>query len=266
MKKISILLVFNLIFYSNIFSDPFEQLDINFLKKKNTQEVKKDIQKKNRTSDFPQYEDKIKELEKISGLFDFYWDKNKNKLFISINPDQFGKTFLANMTRQSGDAYYYDGSNLMNEFPFTFKKVAEKIQFIHLNVLFRADDNRAISKAIDNDLSNSIIATGKQVSMPHKETGAILVDANKLFLRDIGYVSQHRQGRYKFDSSNSYYSDIKSFPENSEIDIIIHYLSLKGSDAFTLPNSRSMEMRYHISLSSLQKNNFKPRVVDDRLG
>ncbi len=266
MKKISILLVFNLIFYSNIFSDPFEQLDIDFLKKKTTQEVKKNVQKKNKSSDFPQYEDKIKDLKPISGLFNFYWDKNKNKLFISIKPDQFGKTFLANMTRQSGDAYYYDGSNLMNEFPFTFNKVGSIVQLVHINVLFRADNDRAISKAIDNDLPNSIIATGQQISMPHKETGAILVDANKLFLRDIGYVSQHRKGRYKFDPLNSYYSDIKSFPENSEIDLIIHYNSLKGSDAFTLPNSRSMEMRYHISLSSLQKNNFKPREVDDRLG
>ena len=266
MKKISILLVLNLIFYSNIFSDPYEQLDIDFLKKKQAQVVKPQIQKKNKSSEFPLYEDKIKDLEHIPGLFDFYWDKNKNKLFISIKPDQFGSTFLANMTRQSGDAYNYDGSNLMNEFPFTFKKVADKVQFIHLNVLFRADENRAISKAIKNDLPNSIVATGKQVSMPHKATSAILVDANKLFLRDIGYVSQHRQGRYKFDSANSYYSDIKSFPQNSEIDLIIHYHSLKGSDAFTLPNSRSMEMRYHISLSEIQKNNFKPRTVDDRLG
>ena len=236
MKKISILLVFNLIFYSNIFPDPFEQLDIDFLKKKKTQEVKNNAQKKNKPSDFPLYEDKIKDLEYISGLFDFYWDKNKNKLFISIKPDQFGETFLANMTRQSGDAYYYDGSNLMNEFPFTFNKVGGIIQLVHINVLFRADNDRAISRAIDNDLSNSIIATGKQVSMEHKETGAILVDANKLFLRDIGYISQHRQGRYKFDPLNSYYSDIKSFPENSEIDLIIHYYSPKGSDAFTLPN------------------------------
>ena len=31
---------------------------------------------------------------------------------------------MANLTRQSGDAYYYDSSNLMGEYPFTFNKVA----------------------------------------------------------------------------------------------------------------------------------------------
>ena len=124
MKKISILLVFNLIFYSSIVTDPFEQLDIDFLKKKKIQEVKKEIKQKAPKSKLPAYEDKIKDLQIISGLFDFYWDKNKNHLFISIEPNQFGETYLTNITRQSGDAYYYSGSTLMGEFPFTFTVLA----------------------------------------------------------------------------------------------------------------------------------------------
>ena len=108
MKKTSILLVFNLIFYSSILSNPFEQLDIDFLKKKKTQEVKKDIKVKKPQSQFPSYKEKIQDLTFIPGIFDFYYNKEKNQLFISIKPDQFGKTYLANMTRQSGDGYYYD--------------------------------------------------------------------------------------------------------------------------------------------------------------
>ena len=59
-------------------------------------------------------------------------DQNKNKLLISIHPDQFNNIYLANMTRQSGDGYYYDSSSMMNEFPFQFKKIAGNIQFIHI--------------------------------------------------------------------------------------------------------------------------------------
>ncbi len=104
------------------------------------------------------------------------------------------------------------------------------------------------------------------VSGANKSTGAILVDAKQLFLRDIGNVSQHGVGRYKFDPINSYYSSINSFHDNSELDIVIHYKSLKVTNAFTVPNSRSMEIKYHISLSVLKNNNFKPRKADDRLG
>ena len=266
MKKTTLLLVLNLFFFSNIFSDPFEQLDIDFLKKKKIATVKKEKSISSPKSEFPSYESKIKDLLKITGVFDYYWDKDKNKLFLSIKPEQFGEIYLANMTRQSGDAYYYDSSSLMGEFPFIFKKVGNIIQFVHVNVLFRADKDRAIFKAIENDFSNSIIASSMQVSGANKSTGAILVDAKQLFLRDIGNVSQHGGGRYKFDPINSYYSSINSFPDNSELDIVIHYKSLKGTNAFTVPNSRSMEIKYHISLSVLKNNNFKPRKADDRLG
>ena len=264
MKKISILII--CLFCSIVFSDPYEQLDIDFLKKKKSKEQVQPKTVKLPKSNLPAYEDKIKNLEYFPGLFDFYWDKNQNKLYISIKPNQFGEIFLANLTRQSGDAYYYDSSNLMGEYPFTFNKVANVIQFVHVNVLFRADESKAISKAVENDFSNSVVASSSQISLASIESGAILVDANKLFLRDIGNISQHRNGRYKFDIGNSYYNKINSFPNNSEIDIIAHYKSIKSTNAYTLPDSRSMEIRYHVSLSSLVDNNFKPRLVDDRIG
>ena len=45
----------------------------------------------------------IKNFDFIPGLFDLYWDKNKNKFLISIKPEQFDKVYLANLTRKSGD-------------------------------------------------------------------------------------------------------------------------------------------------------------------
>ena len=263
----SIIIVSAMFLLQLVYADPFEPLDINFLKKKiiPKQSIVPDREKKQK-SDYPEYNDVIEGFEKIEGLFNFYWNKDKNKLAISIKPDQFNQTYLANITRQSGDAYYYDGSNLMREYPFIFKKIAGVIQFIHVNVLFRADENRAISKAIKNDFSNSIIATSKQISMPNKETGAILIDAAPLFIRDIGYVSQQGGGRYKFDKSNSYFSNITSFPKNTELDIIAHYQSMKRTNSYTLPNSRSMEINYHISLSIFPEKNYSPRLLDDRIG
>ena len=250
-----------------IFSDPFAPLDIDFLKKKVAPKpLAAPKTNKKQKSDYPEYNDVIDGFNKIEGLFDFYWNQEKNQIAISILPEQFNQTYLANITRQSGDAYYYDGSSLMGEYPFIFKKIASTIQLVHINVLFRADPDKAISKAIDKDFSNSIIATSKQLSMPNKETGAILVDASPLFIRDIGYVSQQGRGQYKFDKKNSFFKSILSFPENSELDLIAHYQSSKRTNSYTLPNSRSMEINYHISLSSFPQNNYSPRLLDDRIG
>jgi len=247
-----------------IYADPFEQLNIDFLKQHN--QSYQTTNKKNKKEDLPPYRDIANELIKIEGLFDFFWDVKKNNLFISIKPQQLNITYLANITRQSGDAYYYDGSSMLDEFPFQFNRIANNIHLSHINLLFRANKEKAISKAIKNDFSNSIVAESKIVSLPHPETGAVLVNANKLFLKDHGYVSQHRNGKYNFDLKNSYFISIQSFVSNSELELSIHYKSSKETNAFTLPNSRSMSIKYHISLSTIPVNNFSPRIADDRVG
>ena len=173
---------------------------------------------------------------------------------------------MANITRQSGDAYYYGSSAMLNEYPFIFKQVGQSIQMIHINVLFRADSEKSISKAVENDFSDSIIATTQIISQPHDSTQAILVDANKLFIRDISYISQRAKGRYIFDQKNSSYISIDSFDSNIELEISTYYRSKKSTDSYTLPNSRSMEMKYHISIMELLQDDFIPRPVDDRVG
>ena len=49
----------------------------------------------------------------------------------------------------------------------------------------------------------------------------------KFFLYDFPNVSKRTKKKFSFDKENSYYNYIKSFPENSEIDVSIHYISTK---------------------------------------
>ena len=252
---------------NSLICDPYEQLNIDFLKNSNKKNIKKNksVNKKSKSS-LPAYVDVIKDYNKISGLWNFYYDENKNKLLLSLEPKHFESEYMMNITRQSGDAYYYGSSAMLNEFPFIFKQVGENIQMIHVNLLFRADKEKSIAKAVENDFSNSIIATTKIISQMHDSTKAILVDANKLFIRDISYISQRAKGKYKFDLKNSSFLDVESFEKNIELEISAHYISNKYTDSYTLPNSRSMEMKYHMSIMELLVNNFIPRPVDDRIG
>ena len=60
-------------------------------------------------------------LNIMSTLFDPYvfsatWTINDNN------------TYLANITRQSGDAYYYGGQPMLREYPFIFRKIGKNIQ------------------------------------------------------------------------------------------------------------------------------------------
>ena len=142
-KFFLILLVFN-------FSFNYESLDFEFLKKSKPENNKEtqinSNQKKTKTKSF----DKLIEGSiKKEGLFDYYWNKDKNKCFLALNKNQLNKTFILNITRQMGDAYRYHGSASGGEFAFTFKKVGSNIQIIQKNLKFRAQKDSAIFKAIN---------------------------------------------------------------------------------------------------------------------
>ncbi|HGY12336.1 MAG TPA: DUF5117 domain-containing protein, partial [Desulfobacterales bacterium] len=225
--------------------------------------------KKKKTPKEPKFEDLIEGFTKIEGLFTLYQNVEDGKVYMEIRQDQFGETFLCNITRESGDASLFDSGALIGEFPFFIKRVGKNIQFIQRNVLFRASSDAAIHRAIEKDISHSLWGSTKVASQPHPERGSILIDPTDIFIKDftmVGHMTSEAKIPYSFDKSNSYFSEIKSFPMNTEIEVTLHFKSSKPTPVFTLTDSRSMMHRYHYSLSSLPETDYKPRVADDRIG
>ena len=230
-------------------------------------EAVKDI-KKDSVASKTGFEKFIKEFEKIEGFFTLYRDNEEGKVFLEIKPDQFEEVYLCTMTRQSGDAYMFDASSSLWNFPFFFKKVNKRIQLIEKNLKFRADDP-AMKRAIENSFSNSIMASAKMSCKPNEQTGSILIDAGDLFLKDMTNVensTSRRKNKFSFDKENSYFDKLKSFPNNTEIDVVLHFKNNAGKYIYTLPDSRSMNHRYHYSLSIIPETNYKSRLADDRIG
>ena len=253
-----------------LISDAYDPLDIDFLKKKSEEKKPPKVQEPSppvqNKQGLPAFEKIIDGFEEIPGLFTLYWNKEKNKFLIALKPDQLNKIYLANLTRKSGDAMYYDSGSMLWEFPFVFQRLGDVMQLVHINTSFRADQSSAIHKSIESNFSNSIISTGKIISSPNIETQAVLIDAKEMFVRDISYVSTHRNGQYRFDKNNSFVNDLQSYPTNTEIQIKAHFVSAKWTDSFTLPNSHSMMHTYHISLLDIPDTKFIPRASDDRVG
>ncbi|MCK6619322.1 MAG: zinc-dependent metalloprotease [Calditrichaceae bacterium] len=211
----------------------------------------------------------IEECEAIEGLFTLYRNEKEGKVYVEITPGQFETVYLCNVTRESGDGSLYDAAAQLQEFPFFFKRVGNNVQFIEKNLRFRADKDAAIARALQRDVSYSLQGSAKILSEPHPERGSVLIDAEELFLQDVGMVGQtsgDSKTSYSFDKSNSYFSMLKSFPQNTEIEATLHFKSSKPQPVFTLADSRSMVHRYHFSLSTLPESDYRPRPADDRVG
>ena len=94
MRKFPILLIFNIILIGALFSDPYEQLDIDFLKKKQPSSAAVKKAPAGKKPPLPYYEDVIKDCKKIEGLFDFYWNEEKHKIYIRIEMELNETTLL----------------------------------------------------------------------------------------------------------------------------------------------------------------------------
>ncbi len=71
-----------------------------------------------------------KGLTKVPGLFDFYVDKDENKVLMAVKKDQFEKIFLCNMTRSAGDGSFFDAGAQTGSFPFELQRVGEQLQLL----------------------------------------------------------------------------------------------------------------------------------------
>jgi len=236
------------------FSFSYESFDYNFLKSKPNKSKAPQSEKN-------PYDKIIDGYEKIEGLFDFYWNEDKNKCYIQIHKEQFNKIYLLNITRQTGDAYRYHGSAMLYEFPFILKKVGNSVQMIQENLKFRADKDSSIYRALENNIPKSIFSTAKIEST---KDDFYLIDASGLLIFDFPKISS--RGQYMIDKKNSYFTKILSFSQNSEIDMTFHYKGKKPGYVYTLPNSSSMLQKYHVSFIELVDSDYKPRLSDDRVG
>ena len=265
-SKIPIYLFTGLFLLNLGFADPFKDLNIDFLLNDSTKTLLKKPLKSKKKDDKKPFKEIVKDYQKIEGLFTLYWKKEKNKAYVSILPDQLEQIYLAGLTRQSGDAYYLDGSSMLNEYPFMFQQVGERIQFINVNVKFRVDEKSPFRRSIENHISHSIMSSTKIESKPHPKTGAILADIGNLFIYDIEQITRKSQGIYSFDKKDSYFKELKSFPHNTEIEIALHFKGKKGRYIYTLPSSTSVLVKYHVSLSAIPETDYQPRLADDRVG
>ncbi|MCK4461750.1 MAG: DUF5117 domain-containing protein, partial [candidate division Zixibacteria bacterium] len=177
---------------------------------------KKDNDKK---ADEKAFADMIKDKVVIEGLFTFYQDTTDNSYLMAIKPEQFETIYLCGLTRSASAGAFYDNGSMSRTFPFYFMRVGKNIMLMEKNLRFRADSSAALSRALPRAVSDHLFASTKIASLPDDSTDAILIKPADFFLRDvtnIGYfLNQTRKTGLGFDKGNSYFTQVKSFPENS---------------------------------------------------
>ena len=211
-----------------------------------------------------EYEDFNKVIEdskSYQGYFTLY--KKKENLYCEILPAQLNKPFLlmSSIARGIGSGYLLSGMT-MDEWLLEWKRVGDKVHLVRKNVRFRADKDTPIAEAVDLGYSDSVLFALKLESI-HPQRKSLLVNISPIFISDLLPLAGNLGGA-RFDKARSTWGAIKAFPKNVELRVNAVYSG--GGSRTTVPDSRGLQVVVHYSLAPLPKNNYQPRLADDRMG
>ena len=259
-----------------VVQDPKKAGQQPYLKAEKTQDKAeqkpKPSEKPPKKDDLEAFDEVVKDTEKISGLFTLYRNKEKNKIYLEIKPEQLKKNYLATATLESGigERGIYSGMPLQ-DFLFYLQRVDNNLHFVVRNVNFRTREGDPQARSLARSFSDSVLYSVAIKSI-HPQRKTILVDLGDLLLTDLAGLS----GSFGLSVSTdqSYFGNAKAFPENVEIESVMNF-SNSGSSSdrnnealnfASLPDSRGFTLRVHYSLSQLPDQDYRPRLADERVG
>ena len=155
------------------------------------------------------FADVVKDLEVTKGLFTFYRKVDENRIYMEIQTNQFGQTFIfaGSVDQAVGEKGIY-ASQMGGHFPFQFRMIGKTVQMVRLNPTFTAARNSPAARATEKSFAQSLVGSARIVSQPHPERKSFLINVSDLLLSDIpGMASAldeaYKPTDYRFDKGNT---------------------------------------------------------------
>jgi hypothetical protein len=219
------------------------------------------------------FEDVVKDMEVIEGLFTFYYKADDNKYLIELRPEQVGPMFLFSMTadRAVGERGLYS-SQMAGQGAVYFRRIGKTVQMMLKNARFTAEPGTPQARAADRSFTDSLLGSARVQSKPHPERGSILLDAADLLLTDLPAMAPrlsqvYQPTNYRFDKANSAMGPVRAFPGNVLLEVWLHYATDNPrAQSVALAERRSIPIVMKYDLSELKQTGYRPRRADPRVG
>jgi hypothetical protein len=221
----------------------------------------------------PTIEQKTVGTQKLSGLFNLYWQESTGSLFWEVG--DVGTEWLYQISMGSGlgsNPIGIDRGQLRGTHVLRPMRVGPRLLLMEPNSEFMARSDNATEVEAVRDAFAPSVQWGFDIVA---QTGQrLLVDATDFFLRDargvIQQIARSGQGTFKLDRSRSaiWMPATKSFPENTEVEAVLTFTSdapgrlVQGVAA----DGTSITLREHHSFIKLPEGGYRTRLADPRLG
>ena len=212
----------------------------------------------------------LKDTEAKPGYFTLH--QKRENLYLEIRPDQLDQPVLGIFSLASGiGRNFVLGGLPLTDRLIQFHRSGDRILVMEKNVRFVAPEASAMAKARDLSYGNSVIASLKIESV-QDSSKAVLVDLAPFLVSDVTdmseYLRQAFQKPFRFDKERSAVTQIKNFPENTEIEALLTFSpgDRQGVNLNTVPDDRYVPIKIHYSFTKLPDVPMAPRLADDRTG
>ena len=197
----------------------------------------------------------IKGQTEFAGIFNLYQDEKTGKHLMVINESQLNTPFVyfAHTVDGVTDAGHYRGSYRETKL-IEFRKYFDRIDIISKTPRYKFDENSAISKASDANISEAVLAS---IKIEKEEDGKIAFNVNKLFLSEALHkvsptpnpADKNAKKRFKVGKLDDKKSRIiKQRPYPNNLDVVVDYVftnpspTVRGSNAVSDPRSVSVKV------------------------
>ena len=228
----------------------------------------------------PSIDEKTRGLQKLDGFFPLYWDSRAGTLWIEVPKLDAEILYVTSLSAGLGsNDIGLDRGQLGGEHVVTFRRIGSKVLMVEPNYSYRAlSDNPDERRAVEEGFAKSVL-WGFTVGA--EADGRVLVDATDFLLRDVhGVANALKPAAFRLDRTRSAVNmdRTKAFPKNSEIDVLLTFVSddanlaqagngqVGGRLTDVAPSPQSPTVQQHHSFVELPGPGYEPLPFDARAG
>ncbi len=209
------------------------------------------------------------------GLLTLFRDSTSGSMQMLITPEQVGEQliYVVHVTDGIPRGGSFRGQYRDNRV-FTIRRFFDRVEFVAENDRFYFDEDNAVSRAADANMTESILAVQKIVA---EDSTGILIDADGIFLSEsLARIQAPRRpgtpptafalGRLSKEKTKI--TDLRAYPENT--DVVVQYvydnpdaLNPGGSE---VADARSTAISVQHSFIALPAVPMEPLMDDPRVG
>ncbi len=215
------------------------------------------------------FEKAIADRELLRGYFSVY--KGKKDLRIGLDPEQLDRKlgFSASLVGALGDYQARNSSFRLS--PVAFEKWGESVALMRKNTQFRADAGDVILEAVESSFPDSPLAV-LPILATEPNSGTLLFDLTPAL--NVGHLPFFLEGsNFDVHTAKPSILSVRNHPHNLTITVAYH---LKRRDlpkqdpgrvgfGVRLVDAHNLEVRIQYDFFDLPKNNYRPRIADDRV-